>query len=95
MTNQLQKYEDLAEKFRAIGHPARVAILNLLCTCGCSKLAVKDIYDKLNLDQPGTSRHLSIMRMAGILERSKEGGNTYYCLCGHNTHVQCLKKCFE
>lgn len=95
MTIRIEKYEDLAEKYRAIGHPVRVAILNLLGTCGCSKLAVKDIYNKPQLDQPRTSRYLSIMRKAGILERTKEGGNTYYCLCGHNIHVQCLKKCFE
>ena len=70
--------EKLAEKFRAIGHPVRVKILNLLCTCGDSKLKVKTIYEKLDIDQPSISRHLNIMRKSGVLQRIQEGSNTFY-----------------
>jgi len=40
---ETREFEILAEKFKAIGHPDRVAILNLLCTCNCSKLTVKSV----------------------------------------------------
>lgn len=90
-----QDLEGLAEKFRAIGHPSRVAILNLLCTCGCQKLTVKSIYETLKLDQPSASRHLNIMRKAGMLMRDQEGGSTYYGLCDRNLHVACIRRCFD
>ncbi len=94
MSRKLQDFEELAEKFRAIGHPVRVAILNLLCTCDYPRLTVKNIYDKLNLDQPSTSRHLNIMQKSGVLERMREGADTFYGLCENNPQVGCIKRCF-
>lgn len=94
MSSAIKDFEGLAEKFRAIGHPARVAILNLLCTCREKKMTVKSIYETLGLDQPGTSRHLIIMRKNGLLERIQEGGDTFYCLCRNEGTVNCIKKCF-
>ncbi len=81
--------------FKAIGHPVRVAILKLLCTCGCNRLTVKSIYEKLDIDQPSASRHLSIMRSTGLLERVQEAGSTFYCFCTSNLHVACINKCFD
>jgi len=95
MTKKERDFEELAEKFRVIGHPSRLAILNLLCTCESGKLTVKSIYGTLKLDQPGTSRHLNIMRKSGILERIQEGVNTFYCLCSNDPHVACIAKCFD
>ncbi|MDH5379498.1 MAG: metalloregulator ArsR/SmtB family transcription factor [Cyclobacteriaceae bacterium] len=94
MSRKIQEFSGLAEKFRAIGHPARVAILNLLCTRSDKRLTVKSIYETLGLDQPGASRHLNIMRKSGILERVQEGGDTFYCLSENEPHVNCIKKCF-
>ncbi len=92
MKKEKQDFEGLAEKFKAIGHPVRLEIISLICSC--KKLKVKDIYKELNLDQPSISRHLNIMRRCGILERIQEGNNTFYCLCKNNSHVNCIKKCF-
>lgn len=94
MSRKIKEFTGLAEKFRAIGHTARVAILNLLCTCGKKRLTVKSIYETLGLDQPAASRHLNIMRKSGIVERVKEGGDTFYCMCRNEPHVNCIKKCF-
>jgi hypothetical protein len=41
MTKKENDFEGFDEKFRAIEHPVRVAILKLLCTCGRPKLTVK------------------------------------------------------
>lgn len=89
------RYENLADKFKSIGHPIRVAILDLLCNCGAERLTVKTIYEKLQLDQPIVSRHLSIMRKNGVLTRMQESGYTFYCFCNHDSYVKCIKKCFN
>lgn len=95
MTKKIEEFESLAEKFKAIGHPTRIAILNLLCTGGCSRMMVKNIYKKLKLDQPSVSRHLNIMRKSGVLKRVQEKGNTFYCLCLDDNQVNCFKNCFS
>ncbi len=95
MKKEIRDYEVLAEKFKTIGHPVRLAMLNLLYTCDSSKLTVKSIYETLKLDQPCASRHLNIMRKSGILERVQEGVNTFYCLCFNDPQVRCITKCFD
>ena len=87
--------ESLSEKFKALGHPIRLSIFHLLCTCGAKRLKVKSIYETLELEQASTSRHLDIMRRAGILERQREGKGIYYCLCQQDYGISCLKICFK
>ncbi len=94
MKQNFKTYENLAEKFKSIGHPVRVAILDLLCNCGAERLTVKSIYEKLKLRQSEVSRHLGIMRKNGVLMRMQESGFTFYCLCTHDSYVQCIRKCF-
>lgn len=94
MDKTIDKYEELSEKFKSISHPVRLKILDMLCNCGSSKLKVKTIYEKLDIDQPSISRHLNIMRKSGVLQRIQEGSNTFYCLCTDDSHVDCIKKCF-
>ena len=94
MKRNFKTYENLAEKFKSIGHPVRVAILDLLCNCGSDRLTVKSIYEKLKLNQSDVSRHLGIMRQNGVVMRVQESGFTFYCLCQHDSHVKCIRKCF-
>ncbi len=84
----------MAEILRAAAHPDRLAILNLLCNPKNEKLTVKTIYEKLNLQQPIVSRHLNILKSAGVVRRSKEGQKIYYCLCMEKKTVESLSKCF-
>jgi len=95
MTENIQEFEGLAEKLKAIGHPIRLSIFHLLCTCGAKRLKVKTIYETLKLEQASTSRHLDIMRRAGILERQREGNGIYYCLCDEDSGIACLRRCFK
>ena len=87
------RYTVLSEIFKSIAHPDRLAIVQLLC--GCQRMTVKNIYDKLKLEQPIVSRHLRIMRNSGLLKREQEGNNTYYCLCNENEAVSCITKCLK
>ena len=68
----------LAQVFRALGHPARVAIIEYLakidkCVCG-------DIVDELPLAQPTISQHLKELKNAGLIQGSIEGNSVCYCI---------------
>lgn len=64
--------------FKALGHPARIAIIEYLlrvetCICG-------DIVNELPLAQPTVSQHLKELKNAGIIKGSIEGNAICYCL---------------
>ena len=68
----------IAELAKAIGHPARVAILNCLakkngCFCG-------DLVDELPLSQSTISQHLKALKEAGIIKGNSDGKSTCYCI---------------
>ena len=72
------KQNNLAMLFKALGHPARIAIIDYLlkkqeCVCG-------DIVDELPLAQPTISLHLKALRDAGIIRGTVEGRAVCYCL---------------
>src|SRR5664279_225456 len=64
-----------AEFFRALGHPARVRVLELLKG---GEMTVGDLQAELGIDSSGASQHLGAMRRQGILEARKEGTSVYY-----------------
>lgn len=74
---QQPKTKRTAEIAKALGHPARVAILDLLsdhaCFCG-------DITDVLPLAQSTVSQHLKALKKAGLIKGEIEGVRTCYCL---------------
>jgi DNA-binding transcriptional ArsR family regulator len=95
MKREAISFHGFAEKFKSIGHPSRVAIINLLCGCERTRSTVKNIYLTLKLDQPSTSRHLNIMRKSGMLVRVQEGSDTFYSLYTDDPQVVCITKCFS
>lgn len=64
-----------AEFFRALGHPIRVRVLELLRD---GEMKVGDLQTELEIDSSGASQHLSAMRRQGLLEARKEGTSVYY-----------------
>jgi ArsR family transcriptional regulator, arsenate/arsenite/antimonite-responsive transcriptional repressor len=69
---------ELASLFKALSHPARVAIIEFLltvdtCICG-------DIVNELPLAQPTVSQHLTALKNANIIKGSIEGTSICYCL---------------
>ncbi len=72
------KQNTIAKLAKAIGHPARVAILEYLlkvntCICG-------DIVNELPLAQPTVSQHLKELKNAGIIKGNIEGNSICYCI---------------
>jgi len=67
-----------ATLFKALGHPARVAILEYLlkvddCICG-------DIVNELPLSQPTISQHLKELKNAGLINGNVDGNAICYCI---------------
>ena len=72
------KQNQIAILAKALGHPARIAIIEYLmkvdtCICG-------DIVDKLPLAQPTVSQHLKELKNAGLIKGSIEGNSICYCI---------------
>src|ERR687883_100838 len=71
--------EALAARFKALGDPARVTILNRIATEGetCTCLLTQP----LGLSQPTVSHHLKVLKEAGLIEvGSRRGTWTFYRL---------------
>lgn len=73
---------DLALFTKALGHPARIAILQFLiktksCVCG-------DIVDELPLSQSTVSQHLSELKKAGLIKGDIDGPTVCYCIDAKN-----------
>jgi ArsR family transcriptional regulator len=64
-----------AEFFRALGHPVRVRLLQLLRE---GERTVGSLQAALELDSGGTSQQLAILRKQGLVETRREGTSVYY-----------------
>lgn len=67
-----------ADIFKALGHPARIAILEQIlamnaCICG-------DLVDSLPLSQATISQHLRELKNANIIKGTIEGNSICYCI---------------
>lgn len=72
------KQNSIATMAKALGHPARIAIVEYLikvneCICG-------DIVNELPLAQPTVSQHLKELKNAGIIKGNIEGNSVCYCI---------------
>ncbi len=72
------KQNSIATLTKALGHPARIAIIEYLikvgaCICG-------DIVNELPLAQPTISQHLKELKNAGLIKGSIEGNTICYCI---------------
>ena len=72
------KQNQIATIAKALGHPARIAIIEYLmkvneCICG-------DIVNELPLAQPTVSQHLKELKNAGLIQGTIEGTSVCYCI---------------
>ena len=67
--------DELQRAFKTFLDPTRVRILSLLAR---AELAVQEIMDVLDLAQSRVSRHLAILREAGLVEDRREGTFVFY-----------------
>ncbi len=72
---ELQTFK--ARFFRALAHPVRIRILEILTHGGRT---VQELQDHLALGQPIVSQHLAVLRNQGIVTAQKEGLSVRYTL---------------
>jgi ArsR family transcriptional regulator len=75
MAGKIRKSEALAQVFRILGDPTRLAILNIL---DAGEMNVSELCRKLRLNQPTVSRHLGILKMSAITVARRSGKEIYY-----------------
>jgi ArsR family transcriptional regulator len=68
----------LAERFKALADPTRVAIVNRLAAV--DECCVCDLNAAFDLSQPTISHHLKVLREAGLVEASRRGTWAFYRL---------------
>ncbi|NOY49242.1 MAG: helix-turn-helix transcriptional regulator [Chlorobi bacterium] len=91
----VEKLELAANKLRAISHPMRIAIIELLAVD--KKLSVTQIFKELEIEQATASHHLNILKNKGVLTSFREGKNIYYSLKNVTISdiIECINKCNE
>lgn len=76
--NYTEEQNEIARIAKAIGHPARVAIIQQLlrldhCICG-------DFAREIELAQPTISKHLQELKAIGLIQGTIEGTSVNYCI---------------
>ncbi|MCD4746154.1 MAG: metalloregulator ArsR/SmtB family transcription factor [Bacteroidales bacterium] len=86
------KLEYAAGKLRAIAHPMRIAIIDMLQD---KSLSVTEIYNNLNIEQASASHHLNILKNKGLLNSKREGKKIYYSLATKalSELIDCINRC--
>ena len=92
-TLDIQKLELAASKLRAMAHPMRIAIIDLLTEN--KKLNVTEIYEKLSIEQASASQHLNILKGKGLLESKRDGKMILYSLKTNvlANVIDCINQC--
>ena len=67
----------VATRFRALGEPMRIRILDLLRD---GELTVGELADHLGSTQQNISKHLGVLQRAGIVGRRRDGVRTPYAI---------------
>jgi len=73
MHDPLRRFK--AEFFKALSHPARLKILELLRS---GEMSVTELQAKLEMDSSSVSQQLAILRGKNIVEARKVGTSVYY-----------------
>ncbi|MCD4696133.1 MAG: metalloregulator ArsR/SmtB family transcription factor [Bacteroidales bacterium] len=91
----ITKLEMAASKLRAIAHPMRIAVIDLLNDK--QKLSVTEIYNALNIEQASASHHLNILKNKGVLVSKREGKKIFYSLKSVTLTeiIECINRCNE
>jgi ArsR family transcriptional regulator len=73
--------QQLADRLKALGHPARLEILHVFAargTCVCG-----EVVEVMPLAQATVSQHLKVLKDAGLIRGRIDGKNSCYCLDPH------------
>ncbi len=83
MATRLEKLEDLARVFHALGNKTRLHIMEVLAS---GEINVTVLCKKLKLQQSIVSHHLGLLRVGGLVSRRREGKQIFYSLADLTKH---------
>lgn len=81
----------VAERFRVLGEPARLRIMNALRSH--RELTVSQLIDTTQLGQANLSKHLQLLHGAGFVARRREGLYVWYSLADIGAAALCDAMC--
>ena len=82
--------ELVAERFRTIGEPTRIRILERLRD---GEASVQELADHVGGSQQNISKHLGLLARVGIVGRRKEGTFVYYRITDESVLAMCEQVC--
>lgn len=82
--------EVIAQRFRVLGEPMRIRILDRLRDGGAT---VGELRDATGASQQNVSKHLGVLLNAGIVSRAKEGNFARYSIADDTVLAVCEQVC--
>jgi DNA-binding transcriptional ArsR family regulator len=82
--------ELVAQRFRVLGEPMRIKLLDRLRVGGAT---VGELQQELGASQQNVSKHLGILRDAGMVSRVKRGNHTVYSISDPGVFELCEQVC--
>lgn len=73
MQDALRRFK--ADMFQALGHPTRIAIIELLAE---GELSAGALIERLGMEQANVSQHLAVLRAKQIVVNRKAGNQVFY-----------------
>jgi DNA-binding transcriptional ArsR family regulator len=70
-------YDMRAKIIRAMAHPTRLYIVDMLTT---GKMCVRELTEKIGADMSTVSKHLTVLKNAGIVRDERNGAQIFYYL---------------
>jgi DNA-binding transcriptional ArsR family regulator len=69
-----------AELFRALAHPARIRVLELLAASDASELSVGELQPLVGIEMSHLSQQLAVLRRAALVTTRKAGSSVFYAI---------------
>jgi DNA-binding transcriptional ArsR family regulator len=82
--------ELIARRFRVMGEPMRIRLLDRLRE---GEASVNELTEALGASQQNVSKHLAVLAEVGILGRRKEGTHVYYQIVDEGVFALCEQVC--
>jgi len=82
--------ELIARRFRVIGEPTRIRLLDRLRD---GEASVSELTEALGGSQQNVSKHLTVLADAGVLARRREGTHVFYRIADESVLALCEQVC--
>jgi len=82
--------ELIAQRFRCLGEPMRIALLDRLRD---GEATVSELTEATGASQQNVSKHLGVLLSAGIVSRTKRGTSSVYAIADETVFALCEQVC--